>query len=432
MTAGIASSEVLCFGDYRLDLERRLLFEKNAIVRIPAKVFEIIAFLAERAESVVTKDELAKALWPSGEIGDSNIGQHVYLARRALRDVTKPHRYIATAHGIGYCFTAAVSMQTRLPRTLSDGSLRARSLEALHLYKSARYFADFRTRAGLESSIEFFDRAIQLDPQFVKAYAGRALSHLLIATSFFASPRPHFAAAVRSAREAQLRDGSEALPCVVLAAVSLLADRDAAACAESLREAMELRPDFVPAHVVRCLHAVVGNEIDEATDAAETIVRLRGARGGADAYLGIVQYFAGNYDDAAAYLREVTILHPHLAHARLFLGMALLRTGKTEDAARAFHALAAAEPRLDAGGQDLRAHAHAYAAWCGAQNANDSDMAASLKRLEGLRMPFVSPVARAVAYAACGDERRVASSLCDAAELQDPWLTFTAYMPELC
>lgn len=424
------ANEVLCFDDFRIDLQRRLVFEKNAVVRVPAKVFEIIAYLASRPESVVTKDELARELWPGTEIGDSNIGQHVYLARKALRDLAKPHRYIATAHGVGYCFTADVSLQSRFAATAPQFSGKTGSLEALHLYKSARYFADLRTRAGLESSLDFFDRAIALEPGFAKAFAGRALSHLIIATSYFAQPRQHFAAAVRDARETQLRDASEALASAILAAVALLAERDVAACAESLDEAFALRENFVPAQVVRCLLGIARGDIDSAVDAAETIVRLRGARGGADAYLGIVQYFAGNYADAAAYLREVVALHPQVAHARLFLGMSLLRTGRTEEAERAFRVLLDPDGGFTSGGMDLRAHALAFSAWCAVQSGNSERVSKAAKRVEGLRSPFVSPVARAVVAAAAGD-RRVASLLREAAELQDPWFTFTPYIPEL-
>src|SRR5207302_4557740 len=111
----------------------------------------------------------------------------------------------ATAHGIGYCFTGDVTYETGRVEPFVRRPPQARSLDALHLYKSARYFADFRTRAGLESSIEFFDRAIELEPGFAKAYAGRALAHFLTATSYFAAPRAHFAVAVRDARQAQLR-----------------------------------------------------------------------------------------------------------------------------------------------------------------------------------------------------------------------------------
>jgi DNA-binding winged helix-turn-helix (wHTH) protein len=427
-----AFRDVLCFDDYRLDLQRRLLFEKSVVVRIPSKVFDIIAFLASRPENVVTKDELAKQLWPGSEIGDSNIGQHVYLARKALRDIKKPHRYIATAHGVGYCFTAEVSYQPRTVEPLVRRVSHTRSLDALHLYKSARYFADFRTRAGLESSLDFFGRAIQLEPGFSKAYAGRAFSHLLIATSYFAEPRVHFAAAIRDAREAQLRDDGEPLPYVILAAVSLLANGDVPSCDELLDDALRLRRDFVPAHVVRCLLGITRNQFDEATKAAETIVRIRGARGGADAYLGIVSFFAGNSADAAAYLHEVVALHPHVAHARLFLGMAQLRIGHLDEAARAFRYLFEDETQLNTGGPDFRAHALAYATCCAVRAANEIQAARAVKRLDVLRTPFVSPVARAVAHSALGDGRRVAAALREAAELQDPWFTFTPYIPELC
>ncbi len=59
------------------------------------------------------------------------------------------------------------------------------SLEAFKLYQKGRDLADERTQKGLESSIEYYKRAIEIDPNYSEAYAEIANSYYIMGSDNF-------------------------------------------------------------------------------------------------------------------------------------------------------------------------------------------------------------------------------------------------------
>jgi Tol biopolymer transport system component/DNA-binding winged helix-turn-helix (wHTH) protein len=93
------------FGVYRLEPQRRVLARADGSrVEIAAKAFDLLLYLVARAGSVVTRDELMKALWPRAIVEDNSLNKLVAAVRRALGE----RQYIATLQGRGYQFVAEV------------------------------------------------------------------------------------------------------------------------------------------------------------------------------------------------------------------------------------------------------------------------------------------------------------------------------------
>src|SRR5262249_34736139 len=55
------------------------------------------------------------------------------------------------------------------------------NFEAYQLYVKGHFFWDKRTEEGIKKSIEYFERAIRLDPNYALAYAGLATSYVTTA-----------------------------------------------------------------------------------------------------------------------------------------------------------------------------------------------------------------------------------------------------------
>jgi DNA-binding winged helix-turn-helix (wHTH) protein/Flp pilus assembly protein TadD len=96
------------FDDYRLDVDRRLLFRREAPVPLPSKAFDILLVLVQRHGEVVSKDELIEAVWPNSFVEEANLTQNVHLLRKALGEKAQENRYIVTLAGRGYSFVADV------------------------------------------------------------------------------------------------------------------------------------------------------------------------------------------------------------------------------------------------------------------------------------------------------------------------------------
>jgi Tol biopolymer transport system component/DNA-binding winged helix-turn-helix (wHTH) protein len=96
------------FGPFRLDPVQRVLLYGNQRVALQPKAFETLLVLIERAETVVLKDELMKAVWPDSFVEESNLAQNIFVLRKTLGETVGENRYIVTVPGRGYRFTEKV------------------------------------------------------------------------------------------------------------------------------------------------------------------------------------------------------------------------------------------------------------------------------------------------------------------------------------
>lgn len=111
-----ATREDYEFGDYRLDLGRRLLLQRDGTpVPLTPKAFDTLLYLVEHHGAAVTKEELLSAVWPDTVVEESNLSQNIYTLRRALGEERGEHRYIATLPGRGYQFVAPVTVSGGRP-----------------------------------------------------------------------------------------------------------------------------------------------------------------------------------------------------------------------------------------------------------------------------------------------------------------------------
>src|SRR3981189_382645 len=60
------------FGEFRLDVQRRVLRRRLHPVPLTPKACEILSVLVESGGRVVTKDALMKAVWPNSFVDESN------------------------------------------------------------------------------------------------------------------------------------------------------------------------------------------------------------------------------------------------------------------------------------------------------------------------------------------------------------------------
>lgn len=106
------------FAGFELDPARRLLTRTGGEpVPLAGKPFDALVHLAQRAGTVVTRQALAAALWPTTIVEDNNLSQTIAALRRALGDSQDPPRFVATVPRRGYQFVATV--RTRAAPSIS-------------------------------------------------------------------------------------------------------------------------------------------------------------------------------------------------------------------------------------------------------------------------------------------------------------------------
>ncbi len=128
-----ATSRILFrFGECELDVDSRALRRLDRSVSLQPRRFDMLVFLIEHRDRVVSREELLAALWTGEFVTASALGFCIKGVRAAIGDTGTGQRFIRTYRGRGYRFVADVeaviqsatgpAREMRAPRTarLSD------------------------------------------------------------------------------------------------------------------------------------------------------------------------------------------------------------------------------------------------------------------------------------------------------------------------
>jgi len=98
------------FGAFEADAVTGELRRQGIRLRLNAQPFQVLCLLLERPGELLTRDEIAHALWPRGVHVDADHGVHsaVNRIREALGDSATSPRFIETLARRGYRFVAPV------------------------------------------------------------------------------------------------------------------------------------------------------------------------------------------------------------------------------------------------------------------------------------------------------------------------------------
>jgi DNA-binding winged helix-turn-helix (wHTH) protein/class 3 adenylate cyclase/tetratricopeptide (TPR) repeat protein len=96
------------FGDYTLDTRQRELRCADTPVKLEPRVFDVLVYLVQHREQVVSKQELFDHLWSDQYVGDAALERCIRSARQAIGDNGRAQHLIKTLHRRGYRFVAAV------------------------------------------------------------------------------------------------------------------------------------------------------------------------------------------------------------------------------------------------------------------------------------------------------------------------------------
>src|ERR1044072_5011485 len=96
------------FGDFAPAPRTRELKRGNLPVAISPRAFDCLAYLIEHRDRAVGKDELVAAIWERVDVSDTQLGQTILRARRAVDDDGQTQNAIRTVARFGYRWAADV------------------------------------------------------------------------------------------------------------------------------------------------------------------------------------------------------------------------------------------------------------------------------------------------------------------------------------
>jgi len=214
----------------------------------------------------------------------------------------------------------------RLAKSYTDNT------EAYQLYLLGRYHVNRLTDDGILKSLEYFQQAIEKDPNFALAFAGLAGSYNALAGFNVRPPKEVYPSARSAALTALTLDPLLVQAHTELAMVNFTFDWDWAGAEREFKRALEINPGDSDAHYFYsyCL-VFLGNfdsAIAEMRKAQEldpvSLVKLTG--------VAQVLLIARRYDEALEVCRKALDMDPNLGFAHWLLGLAYMYKGSYEPA----------------------------------------------------------------------------------------------------
>jgi TolB-like protein/Tfp pilus assembly protein PilF len=102
----------LLFGDYAVDAGRRELSRRGEPVHVEPQVFDLLLYLIENRDRVVSKDDMLAAVWGGRIVSESTLSNRINAARQAIGDSSKEKRLIRTVARRGLRFVGEVREET--------------------------------------------------------------------------------------------------------------------------------------------------------------------------------------------------------------------------------------------------------------------------------------------------------------------------------
>src|ERR1700760_3290848 len=150
------------FGEFTLDPRRRTLLRGDLPVSLTPKAFDVLFFLLQNPNRLVTKEELLQGVWGETFVEDGTLTQYISHLRRALDDNSENARLIVTIARKGYQFAGEVVVAQANPPTQVEsqvsGTQRSRAdtastLEIPRLEAAARKSKSWQKSVIIASSI---------------------------------------------------------------------------------------------------------------------------------------------------------------------------------------------------------------------------------------------------------------------------------------
>jgi len=171
--------------------------------------------------------------------------------------------------------------------------------QAYPLYLEGRFHSNRRTREGFERSLELYNEALRIDPDFAMAHAGLADAYNLLGEYNHLRPEEAFPAAKQAALRALELDDALGAAHAALGETLHYHDWDLAASEEQFKRAIELSPGYATAHQWYAELLTNMGRFDESLVHAEKAVEL-------DPHSPVVRYeVALNFHFSRRYERSV-------------------------------------------------------------------------------------------------------------------------------
>ena len=212
------------------------------------------------------------------------------------------------------------------------GKLETKNPGAREAFLKGRYA--FGKREGTEflTAKSYFERAIELDPNYARAHAGLADVYQFTANMDRLVRDEYYAKAKQTCRRALQLDPTLAEPHASLGLIAMNYDWDWPTAEREFKRSIELNPDYSTAHHWYAFYLNAQGRFDEALHEIERAQQLDPLSSIINTDAGLLRIFAGKMNDAEEKLKEALRLDPRFAQAHYYLAWVYAFTGQFDKA----------------------------------------------------------------------------------------------------
>jgi serine/threonine protein kinase/tetratricopeptide (TPR) repeat protein len=210
-------------------------------------------------------------------------------------------------------------------------------LEAYNLYLQGRWFWNKRTGDDLRKAIEYFEKALEKDPEYARAYTGLADSYITLPVHTAYPPKEAYSKAEEAAIKALEIDDTLSEAHTSMAAVLDNLGWNWEEAEKEYKRAIELNPGYAIAHHWYGLDLMFRGRFEEAIAEYERAIEL-------DPFALIVRInlaqafiYSRQCDQAIKVARKIIDVDPGYIWAHFELGDAYLQMSMYEEALAEFH-----------------------------------------------------------------------------------------------
>jgi len=215
------------------------------------------------------------------------------------------------------------------------------NMEAYQNYLKGRFHWNKRREDDLKIAIEYFNKAIEIDPRYALAYAGLASAYLVLADYSGLPPRECMPKVEAAARKALELDPALAEPHAALGSVNMVYHWDWVGSETEFKRAIELNPSSPTAHHWYSLMLSYTRRFDEAQAHILRALELDPLSLAISTTVADKAFYTGEYEKALEQYNKTLELDQNFPVARWMLGLTYVHQGEFNRAIAEFEKLRA-------------------------------------------------------------------------------------------
>jgi adenylate cyclase len=205
------------------------------------------------------------------------------------------------------------------------------STEAYDLYLQGLYFSNKSDEESLRKSLNFFQRALDVDPNLARAWTGIAKVWLWLA-DLYVRPLEAYPKVKEAASKALALDERNAEAHCYLGETKRILDRDVAGEEKELRRALEIDPNSAPAHLFLALLKISQGELNEGVKQIQEAEKLDPLSPVNCNFAVAIYLAADRIDDAIAAGKRTVQIDPNYIYFDPVLANAYREKGESQKA----------------------------------------------------------------------------------------------------